>query len=78
MPLAPVQQRVEHPLGVAQPALFEHSHDPTANALGGATSDAITGIAIIDARPIFFITARRDWPANFDASCVSSRPVSLS
>jgi hypothetical protein len=41
-------------------------------ALFGAASDATIGNAIIEARPIFLMASRRDWPENDDLISASS------
>src|SRR4030095_2584690 len=56
---------------------FWHAHDAAANALCGATSEAITGIATIEASPIFLMTSRREVPSKPEASCFSRRLFSL-
>jgi hypothetical protein len=56
---------------------FTHEHDAAAKALCGATSDAITGTATIEARPIFLMTSRRDVPSKLDGTAFSSRLFSL-
>src|SRR6188474_3484170 len=54
-----------------------HAQETFAIALLGATSEATTGSAIIDARPIFFITSRRDCPTNLGFSLLSKRLFSF-
>src|SRR5262245_20448097 len=54
--------------GNVQSSPLPHIHETLAIAFLGATSEATTGIATIDARPIFLITSRRLCPANFDVA----------
>ena len=62
LPLQTVVEGHEALFGKPQSVFARQLHETAPNALDGATSDAITGNATIEARPIVFSTCRRDWP----------------